>query len=169
MGRDVGLGLVVLLMACGVAYGAQGQPGGGGDRWDAVEGLPGNALIEVLPKDQAGPDLCRVTSIDDDALTCVRDRSMNGERLVFPRSALADVWVIEPGRERHIARWIWTGIEVALFVDACVMASVLGAVAVGILVLGAETAIAENPMPPRPPRMHHRLIYRAPSGAAASP
>jgi hypothetical protein len=49
MGRDAGLGLMVLLVACGVAYGAQGKPTGGRDRWDAVEGLPVNALIEVLP------------------------------------------------------------------------------------------------------------------------
>jgi hypothetical protein len=169
MGRDAGLVFFVLLVACGVASGAQGQPGRGQDRWDAVEGLPVGALIEVLPQGQAGPDLCRVSSAEDSALTCVREGSMNGVRLVFPQGALLDVWLIEPGRERHIARWIWTGIEVALFVDACVMASVLGAVAVGILVLVAETAIAENPMPPRPLRMHHRLIYRAPSGPAASP
>lgn len=169
MGRDVGLGLVVLLMTCGVAYGAQGQAGGGRDRWDAVEGLPLGALIEVLPEGQAGPDLCRVSSVEDSALTCIPEGSMNGVRLVFPQSALLDVWLIQPWRERHIARWIWIGIEVALFVDACVMAGALGAVGAGIFVLGAEVAHAENPMPRRPPRLHRRLIYRAQVGAAASP
>ena len=169
MGRGVGWGLVILLVACGVAYGAQGPPGGGHDRWDAVEALPLDALIEVLPEGQAGPDLCRVSSVEDSALTCVPEGSMNGVRLVFPQSALLDVWLIEPGRERHIARWIWIGIEVALFVDACVMAGALGAVAAGILVLGAEAANAENPMPRRPPRLHRRLIYRAQPGVAASP
>jgi hypothetical protein len=29
MGRDAGLGLFVLLVACGVAYGAQGKPADG--------------------------------------------------------------------------------------------------------------------------------------------
>jgi hypothetical protein len=160
MGRDAGLGLMVLLMACGVAHGAQGKQAGGRDRWDAVEGLPVDALIEVLPEGQAGPDLCRVTSIDDDALTCVPERSMNGERLVFPRNSLRDVWLIEPERERHIGRWIRIGIEVVLFVDACITAGAAGALTAGIVVLAVEAAIAENPMPRRPPRMHRRLIYR---------
>jgi hypothetical protein len=115
--------------------------------------------------DQSGPDLCRVSSIDDRALTCVPERSVNGVgngvRLVFPGSALRDVWVIEPERERHIGRWIRTGIEVALFVAACVGSGVLGALIVGGIVLGVEEKIAENPIPPRPLRLHRRLIYRA--------
>ena len=164
MGRDAGLRLMILLMACGVA---QGQRGGGRDRWGAVEGLPLDALIEVLPKGQAGPDMCRVSSIDNDELTCVAERSVSAVRLVFPRSALLDVWVIEPERERHIGRWIRIGIEVALFVDACVVGGVLGAVIIGSIVLAAETSIAENPVPRRPLHSHRRLIYRA--SAPASP
>jgi hypothetical protein len=167
MGRDAGLGLLVLLVACGVAHGAQGKVAGGRDRWEAGKELPVNALIEVLPEDQAGPDLCRVSSIYDGVLTCVRERSVNAVRLVFPRSALRDVWVIEPERERHIGRWIRIGIEVALFVDACVAAGVLGAVIAGSVVLAAETSIAENPIPHRPLHLHRRLIYRA--SAPASP
>jgi hypothetical protein len=169
MGRDAGLGLLVLLVAFGVAHGAQTKVAGGRERWDAVKELPVDALIEVLPEGQAGPDLCRVSSIDDGGLTCVRERSVNGVRLVFPRSALRSVWVIQPERERHIGRWIRIGIEVALFVDACVVAGVLGAVIAGSVVLAAETSIAENPIPARPPRFHRRLIYRAQSGVPASP
>lgn len=161
MGRDAGLRLMVLLLVCGIAHGAQGQSGSGRDRWDAVKALPLDGLIEVLPKGQAGPDLCRVSSTDDDALTCVAERSVSGVRLAFPRSMLQDVWVIEPDRDRHIGRWIRIGIEVALFVDACVVAGVLGAVVVGGVVLAAELSIAENPIPRRSPHFHRRLIYRA--------
>jgi hypothetical protein len=161
MGRGSGLGLMVLLVACGVAHGAQGQPAGGRDRWDGVQGLRVNALIEVLPEGQAGPDLCRVSSIDDRALMCVPERSVNGMRLVFPRSALREVWVIERERELHIGLWIRIGIEVALFVAACVGSGVLGGVVVGGIVLGVEEEIAENPIPPRPLPLHRRLIYRA--------
>jgi hypothetical protein len=126
-----------------------------------VEGLPVNALIEVLPEGQAGTDLCRVSSIDDRALTCVSEQSINGVRLVFPRSGLREVWVIEPERELHIGRWIRIGIEVALFVAACVGSGTLGALIVGGIALGVEEKIAENPIPPRPLRLHRRLIYRA--------
>ena len=166
MSRVAGLGLMVLLAACGVAHGAPGA-GGGRDEWDAVKTLPVNNLIEVLPKNQAGPDLCRISSVDNDELTCVAERSVNGARLVFPRSALQDVWVIEPERDRHIGRWIRIGIEVALFVDACVVAGVIGAVIAGSVVLAAEISIAENPIPRRPLHFHRRLIYRA--SAPASP
>ena len=156
---------MVLLVACGVAHGAQGQPVGGRDRWDGVQGLRVNTLIEVLPEGQAGPDLCRVSSIDDGVLMCVPEQSKNrvgnGMRLVFPRSALRDVWVIEPERELHIGWWIRIGIEVALFVAACVGSGVLGGVVVGAIVFGVEEAIAENPIPPGPLRLHRRLIYRA--------
>jgi hypothetical protein len=156
---------MVLLVAYGVAHAAQGQPAGGRDRWDGVQGLRVNTLIEVLPEGQAGPDLCRVLSIDDRALMCVPEQSMNGVgngvRLVFPRSALREVWVIERERERHIGLWIRIGIEVALFVAACVGSGVLGGVVVGAIVLGVEEEIAENPIPPRPLGLHRRLIYRA--------
>ena len=158
MGRGSGFGLMVLLVACGVA---QGQPADGRDPWDGVQGLRVNALIEVLPEGQAGPDLCRVSSIDDRALMCVPEESMNGVRLVFPRSALREVWVIERERERHIGLWIRLGIEVALFVAACVGSGVLGGVVVGAIVFGVEEEIAENPIPPRPLGLHRRLIYRA--------
>ncbi|HWZ01606.1 MAG TPA: hypothetical protein VNX17_11015 [Edaphobacter sp.] len=161
MGRGLGLGLMVLLVACSVAHGAQGQPADGRDRWDGVQGLRVNALIEVLPEGQAGPDLCWVSSIDDGVLTCVLERSVNGVRLVFPRSALREVWVIEREHELHIGRWIRIGIEVALFVAGCVGSGVLGGVIVGGIVLGVEEEIAENPIQPRPPRFHRRLIYRA--------
>jgi hypothetical protein len=169
MGRDAGLGLMVLLVACGVAHGAQGKPAGERDRWDAVEGLPVNALIEVLPEDQAGPDLCRVSAIDEGTLTCVPERSMDGVRLVFPRSALRDVWVIELERERHIGRWIRIGIEVALFAEACVAGGVLGGMVIGIIVLSVEAGIAENPIPRRSLGFRRRLIYRAQAGAPTSP
>jgi hypothetical protein len=112
--------LLGLFAVCGVAHGADGKKQSGKlSRWSAVVALQQGALIEVLPEHQAGPDSCRISSVDDSSLTCLPEGAVSDVRLVFSRSAVRDVWVIEPAKNLHIGRWIMVGIGVALVVAAC--------------------------------------------------
>ena len=159
--------LVVVLAACGVAHaggGGRKQPGKL-SQWTSVEALQQGALIEVLPGRQAGSDLCRVESADDNALTCVAERPEGDTRLVFPRDGVLDVWVIEPAKNLHIGRWILVGMGVALVAAAGVGIGVFGLAFVGPIVLGIEISYFENVewnRPPQMPRMRRRLIYAVP-------
>ena len=157
-----GFVLVVGLLATGggVAYGSTGKH----ERWEAVRALSAGALVAVLPQDQAGSDECRISSVDDSALTCVAEGSASGVRLVFPRSALSGVWVVEPAPERHIARWIAVGVSAGLIAAASVGGGVIGGGIVGIAVALGWIVWYEdsNPTaPPKPPQMRQRLVYRA--------
>jgi hypothetical protein len=166
MGRVAGLVFVVLTAGCGVAHGADGgKPSGKIARWDAVEALPQNALIEVLREGWAGADACQVESADDIALTCVAERPQGNERLVFPRGSVKDVWVIEQVKNLHIVRWIMAGLEVAVITASGVGSGVFGLVFVGAVVVGAELTYFENSawrQPPEPPRMRRRPVYSLP-------
>jgi hypothetical protein len=167
MGKARDVACMILLVGCAVAHAARVNKESA--RWDAVEGLPSGALVAVLPENQAGPDMCRVSSVDDNALTCVPIRAVPSVRLVFPRAAVREVWAVELEHERHIGRWIRIGIEVGLVIAGSVGSGVVG----GLFFAGAaillETVIAENPMPPRPPRSRRRLVYYVPQGTPASP
>jgi hypothetical protein len=166
MGRVAGWTLVALLVVCGVAHGADGKrQSGKHSQWRAVEALARDAVIEVSRVGQAGVDLCRVESADDSALTCVAERPEGDARLVFPRDAVQDVWVIEQAKNLHIGRWIMVGIEVALVAAAGVGSGVFGLVFVGAVVVGIEISYFDNferNRPPQPPRMRRRLVYSAP-------
>jgi len=152
--------LIVSLLATlsGVAHGSTGKH----ERWVAVKALGAGALVVVLPQNQAGPDECRVLSVDDSALICVAEGSVNGVRLVFPRSALSRVWVVEPAPERHIGRWIAFGVSMALIATASVGGAIDGAIVGVAVALGWIVWYEDsNPMgPPKLPQMRQRLIYR---------
>jgi hypothetical protein len=158
--------LIVLAAGSAVAQSAGDEkPADKFARWDSVEALQAGQVVEVRSEHQAGPDVCRVSSVDDSALTCVTENRAWPVRLVFPRAALRDVWLVELARDRHIGRWIRIGIETALFITACVAGGVVGGSVVGVLVMSLEAAIAENPIPlryPSAPRVHRRLVYRTP-------
>lgn len=160
--------IVLIVLAAGSAV-AQStgdeKPADKFARWDSVEFLQAGQMVEVRSEHQAGPDVCRVSWVDDSALTCVTENRAWPVRLVFPRAALRDVWLVEPAPDRHIGRSIRIGIETGLFITACVGGGVVGGLVVGVLVISIEAAIAENPIPsryPRFPRVHRRLVYRAP-------
>lgn len=162
--------LVALLAACGVAHGADGRKQSGSklSQWSVVETLSQGALIEVSREGWAGVDGCRVESADDSALTCVAERPEGDARLVFPRDAVRNVWVVEPAKNLHIGRWIVVGIGVALVVAACVEGGVFGLAIMGPMVVGIETGYFEQfewNRPPQPPRMRRRLVYSAPQAA----
>ncbi len=155
----------ILVAACGVAYGANGKkPSDKLAQWSVVESVPLNALIEVGRDGHAGVDECRVESADDSALTCVAERPEGDMRVIFPRGSVAQVWVMEQVKDRHIGRWIVAGVGIALVVAACVEGGVLGFVTVGVLVLGVEISYFEDILrrPPPMPRMRWKLIYSAP-------
>jgi hypothetical protein len=154
---------VVLFAACGVAHGK--KQSGKRSQWSAVEALLPDTLIEVGRPGWAGVDECRVESADDNAVTCVAERPEGNARLVFPRSAVRDVWVVEPARNLHIARWIMVGMGVALVAAAGVGGGVLGLAMVGTIVVGIEISYFEKfewNQPPQPPRMWRRLVYAVP-------
>ena len=160
MSRSAGWTLLVLLAVCGVAQGKQQVSKQ--SRWGTVEALPQGTLIEVGQDRKAGVDVCRVESAGGSALTCVAERPDGDARLVFPRYAVRDVWVIERARNLHIGRWVGVAIEVTVVVAGFVGSGVLGGLFMGGLVLLVEGVIAEDGLPSRPPRLHHRLVYTAP-------
>jgi hypothetical protein len=141
--------------------------------WQAVEGLSLGALVEVLPQNQAGPDTCRVASVDDASLTCYAEGSNSGTRLVYPRNAVREVQVWERAPDRHIGRWIAAVVLTGLGVTLIVEGGAWGALIVAAIALGAlKAAETPNPwtimLPPRmppPKRMHWRLLYRVPDPA----
>jgi hypothetical protein len=174
MGKFVGW--VLVAMACGgVALAAGG--GKAGDKftyWDAVESLAPGTEVNVLSGNQAGPDLCLVSAVDANTLTCLAEYSANDVRLIFPRDSVRDVWVIEPWRDRHIG--LWLGIALGFFLGGAMCAELgpgafflCGAIGASIVV----SAVTTGPGPlwlgypglrsmPRPPRMRRRLVYRMP-------
>ncbi len=150
------------------------------ERWEQVERLQPGKEINVLAGARSAPDLCLVASVDDSALTCVAEDVAAETRLVFPRSAVRDVWVIEEAPDRHVGLWIGLALSAALEIWACVAGGAIGGLVAGGL-LGIAWGAVEDPrpgpiwypQPPRPPRSpkmpewRRRLVYRAPLGAAA--
>ena len=165
MNKVTGLVLVIVIAGGGVAYGDSGRTAKKTARWDSVEALQQNALIEVGRANWAGADVCRVEKADDSELVCVAERPEGDARLVFPRDTVKDVWVIERAKNLHIERWIVVGIGVALVVAACVEGGVFGLAIVGTIVLGVEVSYFENSVwnqAPQPPPMRRRLVYSVP-------
>jgi hypothetical protein len=157
---------IVFLIGCGVAHGARGgKHPSTKTAWDAVMALPVDAWVRVLPENYGGPDTCRIVSVGDDALTCVREGRTSEVRLVFPRGAVRDVWVMKPEHDRHIVRWIFVGIGAGVGIALIVADPVIGLAIVGVV--GAGIASSSNryrvPMaPPRPPRYRWQLVYQVP-------
>ena len=158
--------LVVLLGTCVVAHGEDRKKHSGKlSRWNVVEALPQDTLVEVSRRGWAGVDQCRVESANDSGLTCVAERPEGHARLVFPRDGLRDVWAIEPARNLHIARWAMVGMGIALVVASGVGGGVFGLAIVGTIVVGIEISYFENfewNRSPQPPRMRRRLVYALP-------
>jgi hypothetical protein len=144
---------IVFLVGCGIAHGARGgKHPNPKTAWDAVMALPVDALIRVLPENQGGPDTCRVISVGDDALTCVREGRTSEVRLVFPRGAVRDVWVMRPAHDRHIVKWVFVGIGVGLGIALIVADPVIGGAIMAVVVAGIESPSNRYPMPMAPPR-----------------
>jgi len=152
--------MLVVLAGCGIAQAAPGGKSAGRDRWDAVEALKPGMEIDFLAGNEAGPELCLVSSVNDSTLTCLSESSVRDIRLVFPRAAVQEVRVIELAHERHIGRWIRVGIETAFFIAECIGGGAVGAIVAGLLIVSVEGAISMTPTLPSPPRFHPRLIYR---------
>ena len=63
--------LLVLLAVCGVAHAADAKDHAGKlSQWSSLETLPLHTLIDVLTELQAGPDSCRISSVEDDSFAC---------------------------------------------------------------------------------------------------
>jgi hypothetical protein len=92
MGKFAGWVLVVVMMG-GVAWAKGAKHVDKLARWDTVAALRPGEEIDVLTRGQAGAEECLVSSVDDGALTCLREDPANDTRLVFPRSAVREVRV----------------------------------------------------------------------------
>ncbi|HEV2644835.1 MAG TPA: hypothetical protein VGU46_00570 [Acidobacteriaceae bacterium] len=132
--------------------------------WKAVQQLAPGTEVYVQAGNMAGPDFCRVSSVDDSGLTCLEENYTQDARLIFPREQVQDVWVFEEAPNRHILRGIFAlagaGLLIALIVE-----NPLAAIVIGLPVLYVLEAAANDPFrpvpPPRPPRMRRRLVYHA--------
>ncbi len=168
-------GWVIIAMVCGgVAHASGGKRGDKLTRWDAVQGLTPGTEINVLSGNQAGPDLCLVSSVDENTLTCLAEYSASDVRLVFPRDLVRDVWVFELAPDRHIGLWI--GLGIGFFLGGAMCAELgPGAFffcgAIGTSIVASAATMGPGPLglgypglrpPPPPPRMRHRLVYRVP-------
>jgi hypothetical protein len=118
--RIASTGLLVLLASTSAAH-----AGGRHENWKAVERLAQDKPLLVQVRGQAGADACRIVSADDTTLTCVRERDPNvdwdagsGARLVFPRTAVRNLWLMEEDDGLgHL--WIHMGIGFAIGALVC--------------------------------------------------
>ena len=150
--------LAFLVAVCGVAHAKPYL-----DRWDAVQALPAGAEINVLADDSAVPDLCHVSKVAADTLTCLAEDARADVRLVYPRSAVREVWVFGPAHGWNTWTWIKAGLVAAVVGLAafCVVANPLCLLLFGA---GAMAILSQSPFPtppPRSPRWRRHLLYRA--------
>jgi hypothetical protein len=158
--------VLLVLAFTGAAHGA-----GRHERWKAVEQLAQGKPIEVQVQGLAGTEGCRLVSVDDSALTCVRERdpdadwdAASGARLVFPRASVRNVWLMGEASGWSIGRWIAVGVSVGLVVAGSVGGGVIGGAIVGGVVLAVWKGwydVAQVSLSRQPPPLHRRLIYRA--------
>jgi hypothetical protein len=169
MGKVLAWVLVLAMAGGGVANASGKKPASKLAAWDALQRLQPGSEIDVLAVDSAGPERCLVSSVDDGALTCLREYPANHARLVFPRGAVLEVRLRELAPNRHIGLWIAAIVSVGLEVAACVGSGVLGGVVVGAMI-SVGWGVALNPLPqpfwlppppPPQPRMRWRLVYRS--------
>jgi hypothetical protein len=173
MVRFAVLAMVLLVLAgSGVARADVQKKTAKVERWEQVERLKPGEEINVLAGTRSAPDLCLVASVDDNALTCLAEDVQSETRLVFPRSTVQDVWVIEKAPGRHVVFWIAVAVTAVLEISACVSSGFSGCATVGIVlaVMWGSAAIAVpwgealgQLWPQRPPRMRKRLVYEAPA------
>ena len=170
--------LAVLVAGCGAGCStaqASGAKLAKVEHWERVESLQPGAEINVFAGNHSQPDLCLVASVDSSTLTCLAEDAPSGTRLVFPRGAVRDVWVIDEAPERHIALWIGIAASAALEIWACVAGGAAGGVLMGAVIalvwaeaLNMQPGSFWFPQPPRPPKtpqLRRRLVYQAPPGA----
>ena len=164
--------VALFLVGCGMAWAKKPVKV---ERWEAVEELMPGTAINVSTGSQAGPDYCVLAAVDDGTLTCTTERAAAVGRLVFPRSAVRDVWAFEPAPNRHVVLWIAVAVTAGLEITACVVGGAGGGLVIGLM-LAAVWAAAATPswgpvwMPPPPPRQQRwrrRLVYEAPASAVA--
>lgn len=166
MGRRAIWMMAVVLVGGGVAHAGRAKQAP--IEWDAVTALQPGVEINVLPGNQAGPDRCLMSSADDAALTCLVENSPEDVRLVFPRSAVREVWVYELDHSWGPGTWVkavLVGVGLTL-AGLCIAANPLCILPASIVAL----VIAEGPQagpypmgmrPPPPPRFRRRLVYQS--------
>ena len=164
MGRFVAMVLAAVLAGGGVAQAKEAKRAGGSGSWDAMATLKPGTQIDVLAADEAGPEACLVSAVDDGALTCLKEDPANDTRLVFPRSAVREVRMWEVAPERHVGRWILAGVVLGVGVALMVEGNIVGIAVYGVFLGTAEIMqmgpFRTPPRSPAPKRMRRRLVYR---------
>jgi hypothetical protein len=169
---------LLLLMTCVAA-----QASGRHENWGSLKKLMSGTLVLVQAGVQLAPEFCDVVQVDDAFLTCDRVKdpdanwtSASGARLMFPRSGVKNVWVWETDDRLSVGMWIAIGLSAALEISISVAAGAVGAYVGALTLAAAWTAAETDPwriyMPPKPPKMRRRLVYRAPqvpAGSVATP
>jgi hypothetical protein len=130
------------------------------------------AEINVTSGRRVAPDLCLVSTVDENALTCVDENS--NVRMIFPRNAVQNVWVFEKAPNRHVGLWIAVAISAGLEIASCVFEGPGGCAFTGFMFFLAWVSAADAPpypiwLPnsPRPERWRRRLVYQMPVSAVA--
>jgi hypothetical protein len=139
--------------------------------WLKVEQLPPGTAIAVVELGRDYPTSCTLNSVSDTTLACIQPIPYSPpRRLVFPMNNVAAVYIEEPRPSFSLTPFlVGAGIGGGMGAGLCkegsarviLTCSLLGA-GIG---LGIGADVASGPSTVRhPPRIHRRLIYRAPPG-----
>jgi hypothetical protein len=153
--------MVMMIAGCGVAHAKRSKPPI--DDWSVVERLAPGTEVNVQSGDMAGPDLCRISTVDANALTCLNENSSTDVRMIFPRAQVHDVWTFELAHDRHIVKWIFVAAGIGLGTAIFIANPFAGIVVVGPVTLAIAVGNWDpyRPIrPPRAPRIVRRLVYR---------
>ena len=143
-----------LLLA--LAYTAVAHASGKHEPWRNVEKLkPGDYVVVRVAGQQRLED-CTLLSADDSVLTCQRERDPNANwdaasnaRLIFPRAAVASVWLLQEAKDKHLGRWIAIGLSAAFLTAEIVSSGAVGALFAGaVLYLRMDRLVPPEPAIP---------------------
>jgi hypothetical protein len=133
--------------------------------WLRVEQLPLGKAIAVLERGREYPTSCNMDLANDTTLTCTQASPYSPpRRLVFPMGNIAAVFTEEVQSGPSLtALLVGLGIGAGLGAGVCNEGSARTILACSLLGAGIGAGVTLNPSPlPHPPRIHRRLIYRAP-------
>jgi hypothetical protein len=133
--------------------------------WLNVEQLPRSQPIAALERGRTYPTSCNIDLANDTTLTCIRAVPYSSpRRLIFPKGNITAVFIEEIQFGPSLtAALVGLGIGAGLGAGVCNEGSARTILACSLLGAGIGAGVALTPSRlPHPPRIRHRLIYRAP-------